>query len=173
MPAPEQSPSTPITDFDNQTLFLRPARGEILKLAVLGALIGLLIPFVGYLLEHFFIAPVFCTAGDALGLCTNAGSVGYYTASVIFGAISIVVLANWQVFRPLVIAVAAIAALWGFKRYVQDIVGSSGLEYYLFSVVLYAAAYLLFYWIMRIRRFALSLILTIAIVLLLRWALVA
>lgn len=173
MASANELPEANITDLDDQSLFLRPARGEMLRVMILGALIGLLIPFIGFLLEKFFIGPVFCSAGSGTGMCTNAANIGYYAASVVFGGLTVVVLANWQVFRPLVIAAAAIAALWGFRRYVQDLVGGNGLEYYLLSTVLYAAAYLLFYWLMRIRQFAVSLVLAVVIVVLVRWALLA
>jgi hypothetical protein len=165
LPAPE------VTEYDNQSLFLRPARGELLRMAILGIIVGLLMPLGGYLLSRFFVSPIFCNSGNTLNLCTNSIDVSYGVASVLFGGLAVVVLANWQVFRPLVIAAAAIVALWGYRQYLLGLAGGSNVEFYSFSAVLYGAAFLLFYWVMRVRLFAVSLILAILLVAAIRWAL--
>jgi hypothetical protein len=170
--ATQESSGISISEFDDQTPFLRPARGEILRVGLLGALVGVLTPAIAFLADRFFIQPVFCASGDALGIC-GGNSTAYYAASVVFAIVATVVLANWQVFRPLLIAVGATAALWGFSRYVQTLMATSGLEYYVTSAVLYGAAYLLFYWIMRIRVFAISVVLAAVLVFVARLVLLA
>jgi hypothetical protein len=82
------------------------------------------------------------------------------------------VLANWGVFRGLIVAVSAAIALWGLQNYISALVNGGWLEYGLFSVALFGAAYLLFYWLMRLRNFGWGLVLTLAVILIVRWVLV-
>jgi hypothetical protein len=69
--------------------------------------------------------------------------------------------------------VGAAAALWGFKRYIGELASQNALEYYLFSAIVFGLAYLLFYWIMRVRTFAVSVILAILLVVAVRLVLIA
>lgn len=170
----EQITETTVSELDEQTFFLRASKTEVIKVAVLGLLIGLLIPAIGFLLEKYFIEPVFCrTAADTLQVCGNGGMTAYYVSTVLLSGLAIVFLANWQVFRPLLVAIGAAAALWGLKRYLNDMVGASGIEYFALSGILFAFAYLLFYWVMRVRTFVVSVVIAVIAVVAIRWALIA
>lgn len=157
---------------DDQQFFLPPSRGEIIKVALLGLGVGLAVPLFGYLLNRFFTQPIFCSGNQAAGLCANSPSIAYYAATVIGAVAAIVLLANWQVFRPLLIAVAVAAIFWGFREYVGALVNAGLWEFYALSGLLYTFAYLLFYWVMRVRNFGISLGLTIVLVVAIRWFLV-
>lgn len=166
-------PTAPIDDFEDQSFYKRSSRGEVIKVLLLGAAVGLLIPLVSFLLERFFIEPVFCRSANSFGMCATGGLTAYYIATGVISIIAIILLANWQVFRPLLIAVGAAAALWGFKRYIGDMASQSAIEYYLFSAITFGLLYLLFYWIMRIRPFIISVILAILLVVVVRLVLIA
>lgn len=167
-----KAPAAPVDEFDDQSFYVRSSRGELLKVLLLGIAVGLLVPLLSFLLEKFFIEPVFCRSADSFGVCATGGLTAYYIATALASVLAIVLLANWQVFRPLLIVVGAAAALWGLKKYSGDMAGASGVEYYLFSAVIFALAYLLFYWVMRIRTFLLSVLLAVGLVIVIRLALI-
>lgn len=157
----------------DNTIFRPSSRQEVIKVALLGVAVGLLIPFIGFLIERFFILPVFCSSPDSFGVCASGGLTAYYVSTVIVTLAAVVALARWQVFRPLLIAIAAGAALWGLKKYIGDLSIVSGVEYYIFSALLFGVAYLLFYWIMRLRLFVMSVVLAVVLVTVLRFVLIA
>lgn len=165
-------PAAPLDEFDDQSFYVRSSRGEVLKVLLLGLAVGLLVPLLSFLLERFFIEPVFCRSADSFGVCATGGLTAYYIATALVSVLAIVLLANWQVFRPLLIVVGVAASLWGLKKYSGDVASASGLEFYLFSAVIFALAYLLFYWVMRIRTFVISVILAVGLVIAIRLALI-
>lgn len=149
------------------------SRAELIKVGLLGAGVGLLVALLGFLIERFFITPVFCTSPDSFGVCASGGLTAYYVATVLATIAAVVTMAQWQIFRPLLIAVAAAAALWGLKKYSGELAVQSGWEFYIYSAGLFAAAYLLFYWVMRLKAFWLSVALAVVLVVVIRFALIA
>jgi hypothetical protein len=170
--AVEAVPQIPTTEEDSNVL-ISPEWIDLIRVGILGLVVGVLIPALGWLLQKFLIAPIFCKEATTLAVCTSGDLTTYYIATVVLSVVAVALMANWQVFRPLLVAVAAASALWGFQRYVGDTVSHAGVEYYISSAVLYAVAFLLFYWILRLKSFALSVILTVVAVILIRLALLA
>lgn len=170
--AVEAVPQIPTTEEDSNVL-ISPEWIDLIRVGILGLAVGVLIPAFGWLLQKFLIAPIFCKEATTLAVCTPGDLTTYYIATVVLSVVAVALMANWQVFRPLLVAVAAASALWGFQRYVGDTVSHAGVEYYISSAVLYAVAFLLFYWILRLKSFALSVILTVVAVILIRLALLA
>ena len=160
-------------DTETTRFFLQPTRREFVRVCILGAAIGLLIPLIGFLLEKFFIEPVFCHTTNSFGVCATGGLVAYYISATLLGVAAIVLLANWQVFRPLLIVFATAAALWGLQKYLPNMTVNGSVEYYSFSMIFYALAYLIFYLLLRIRSFGISIVLTIAVVAAIRWVLIS
>ena len=79
-------------------------------------------------------------------------------------------LARLRIYRPLLIGLAAAISLWGLQ------VITGGLAWYwaaLVFVALFALAYAVFAWLARLRNFILALVVTIVLVVLVRWVLVA
>lgn len=156
----------------NEVLFYHPAnRKEATQVAATGAAVGLAIPLVGLILSQLVLKPLFCQDADGAA-CGSAETIGYYVATILVTAVAVPIMANWGIFRGLLVAVSAAIALWGLQGYVASLMSGNVFEYGVFSVVLFAAAYLLFYWVMRLRNFGLSLVVALAIVLIVRWALV-
>jgi len=170
--AVEAVPQIPTTEEDSNVL-ISPEWIDLIRVGILGLAVGVLIPALGWLLQKFLIAPIFCKEATTLAVCTPGDLTTYYIATVVLSVVAVALMANWQVFRPLLVAVAAASALWGFQRYVGDTVSHAGVEYYISSAVLYAVAFLLFYWTLRLKSFALSVILTVVAVILIRLALLA
>jgi hypothetical protein len=159
--------------FLSNGVFLKTNKQEVLKVLSVGAIVGLGTPFIAFLLEKFFITPVFCNSPDAFNVCASGGLTSWYAATVILSIMALITLANWQVFRPLLIVVATAAALWGFKKFTTNLSIESGFEYYLYALLITMASYGLFYWVMRLKSFASSVVITVLLVALIRWVLIA
>lgn len=160
-----------VEDTENKFLVV-PEGKELLRVALLGVAVGIIIPFLSWLMQQYFVNPIFCRE-TTVGICAAADVTTYYVSTVVMAVIAIALMANWQVFRPLLIAVAAAATLWGAQRYVPEVVAKAGIEYYALSAGLYGLLYVLYYWLMRLRSFALSIVLTVAAIVLLRWILLS
>jgi hypothetical protein len=168
----ESIPEIPTVEDDSNVL-IAPEWIDLFRVGLLGLIVGVLIPALSWLLQKFLIAPVFCREGAVLGVCSSNDLTTYYIATVVLSVVAVALMANWQVFRPLLVAVAAAAALWGLQRYLGSTVVHSGVEYYISSGVIFALAFLLFYWVMRLKSFVFSVVLTVLAVVFIRWALLA
>jgi hypothetical protein len=131
---------------------------ELVKVAVTGIGIGATIALLSELIANYFIDPVFCRSTDSFAICAEGGMIAFYAATVIVSIIGVAILATIGTFRPLLIALAAAAALWGVKDFLG---GLHWLEYGAWVAAMFGVAYVLFYWLLRARSFVLSLILTI------------
>lgn len=154
--------TTNATDTSAATLkpFVETDRTEFIRVLVAGIVAGILVPLLATLLNNVLIKPLFCNNGGTTGVCTAGGMVtAYHSAAILVGVGFVALLANWGVFRPLPLVAGVTVALWGLQKYLNPLSTDSWLEFYVFSAVLSGLSYLLFYWIMRLRNFALSLIL--------------
>jgi hypothetical protein len=170
---PKIPTAEPVVSEENIGPLVLPEVIDLVRVGALGLAVGALIPLIAWLLQKFLVAPVFCHPGAVLAVCGGDDLTTYYVATVVMAVIAVTLMANWQVFRPLLIAVAAASALWGLQHIAGGTLAQAGWEYYLSSAVLYALVYLLFYWLLRLRSFTLGVVLTVAAVVLIRWALLA
>lgn len=153
--------------------YVETDRMEIIRVGMVGLAAGIIVPLLGLAIANWFITPVFCHAGESFSICASGGVVAYHTAAVIVALAVIVLFANWGIFRPLPLVIAATIGMWGFKKFVEPLAASGWLEYFLFSMVLSTLCYLLFFWLLRLRNFPASIILTIVAVVLVAWSMVA
>lgn len=166
-----------VTDINTPTElkpYVESDRMEILRVLLVGVIAGLVVPLLGVAISNGLINPIFCHSNaNTFSICASGGVVGYHTAAIIVALAVVALFANWGVFRPLPLVLATTIAMWGFKKFVDPLTSGSWLEYYAFSIVLTALCFLLFYWLLRLRNFPLSIILTIIATGLVCWALVA
>lgn len=145
---------------------------DFLQAAVIGAAAGLLVKLLSEGLDRYFIEPVFCR-GDQIAVCTVNDQVALGAANVIVVIIAVVIMFQLNVFRPLLVAAAVAASFWGINSHITGInAWGNGYEQTAWFVLLYALGYLLFFWLLRLRNFALSLVITLAAVIILRLILV-
>jgi len=132
-------------------------------------LTGLAVGVVGWLLslglQRFFIEPVFCRNPDAFSTCAQGGTVAWVVAVVIISALGLIALVRTGVFRPLLVVLAAIAALWGASAWLGPLAWWQAL---IWHGVLFALAYALFGWIARTQKFPIAFVATIVIIIALR-----
>lgn len=165
----------PATDPDaDERFFFRPLPGEPLRVGALGALFGLTLPLLSALVDQFFSKPIFCGhVGGSPQWCQAAPMIGYWTLMVLLSVGTTLLLSHWQIYRPLLISLAAALALWGLQKYISALTAHSLFEYTVYSTLVFAAAYLLFYWIMRLRQLIACSAAALVLVGLIRWLLIS
>lgn len=151
--------------------FHRVERIEVIRVALLGIVVGVLIPLIGNAVSMWVIEPIFCKDASNFAVCASGGLIAYYVAAALVSAMAVGLLVNWGVFRPLIIGLGALVALWGLKKFVDPLVGANFIEYLVISAVLFGASYLLFYWLLRVRHFGASLALVVLVAAAIRWVL--
>lgn len=151
-----------------QTVTTNIVRNAIMNSAIVGACVGLFGWLFSLLVQNFFIANLFCRSADDFGVCANGGTVSWGIAFVIIGIISVFALVRANVYRPLLIVLAAFVALWGIAPWLAP------LAWYwvgLWNALLFALAYAVFAWVASIDRFLYSTLLALVIIVLARLAL--
>lgn len=142
---------------------------DFVSTLIVGIGVGLLVAIVAFLMNKFVFGAVLCRP-QSMTDCAQAPNYAMIVAMVIGAIAGVVALARLRVYRPLLIVLAATIALWGL----HSLVG--GLAWYWALLVfglLFGITYGLFAWISRIRSFILALVITIVMVVIVRWVMVA
>lgn len=165
--------ATAETDAQILKPYVAAERGEMVRVVLAGLLAGLAVLLLATLLAQGFIKPVFC--GDSTtGICTDGGAItAFHTAAVIIGLVVVALFANWGIFRPLPLVVAVTASLWAFQSQFGNLASNGRVEFYLLFALLSALCYALFYWLMRLRNFPLSMLLGLLVAVGIYWTLVS
>lgn len=142
---------------------------QILQVIVIGVAVGSLVWGLSFVLETYVLKAVLCGEG-ATAHCASSSQYATATASILAAGIGLFVLVKQQIFRPLLIALAAVVALWGLPELIA-LMPPYGVA--LACALLYALAYLAFTWISRIRFFLPTAVLVIALVVAIRFLLSA
>jgi len=119
---------------------------------------------LSWLLSTYVFSAILCGDGDTR--CASVGMYGEITSTVIIAIIALVGLVRLRVFRPMLVVIAATISLWGMIGVL------SSLAWYwvlLACVVLYAIAYGLFVWIVRIRLFWAALVVCLLLIIAVRY----
>ena len=138
---------------------------EIARTLTIGAGVGLLVAGASILLERYVFAAVLCRAGtDAT--CSQAPDYAMIVAMIIGAIVGLLALIQARVFRPLLIVLAVVVSLWGLSALVLNYTWYWQL---LVTAGIFAGTYLLYSWITRIRSFLVASIITIILVVLMRY----
>jgi len=148
-----------------QPIYISSDRRSIVQTLLVGLAVGILGWLLDMAIQRFFIEPVFCRNADSFSMCANGGTIAWVIAIIIASAIGLFSLIRINVFRPLLVVLAAAVTLWGVSGWLGPLVWWQAL---LWHGALFAVAYLLFVWLARAERFPLAFITTIVVILLLR-----
>lgn len=134
----------------------------VVQIALLGAALGVIAWLVGAAISNFVIDPLFCKAeGGNFSVCAQGGLLASNIASLLVGGLAVVALLRLGVFRPLLISLAVIITLWGLGPWMGALPWYESLVW---TILLYAVAYVAFSWLARIRVFWIALLATIAVI---------
>lgn len=135
--------------------------------AVLG--VGAFVGFFGWALtvaiNSWVLNPVFCRSADTAAACSSAGLTAWIIAHIIISVIGLFMLIRANVFRPLLVVLAALATLWIIGLWFIPSVWWVGL---IWETVLFALAYALYTWIASAKNFIFSLVAIIVLVIVFR-----
>lgn len=152
---------------DNYPLAIR----MLVSALVIGALTGVGGWLINLFLQNYFIEPVFCASPDSETACVNGGLIAWALAHVLVVGASVVVMVRFAVYRPLLVALAVFATVWGIDSWL------SGQEWWsatLWQALIFGLAYGAYAWIARLNQFWLAALVTVIVVivcrLVLSWA---
>ena len=140
-------------------------RNEVASVAAVGASVGIISWVAMTLLEKYVFAAVLCSQ-DAAANCADSANYALIVAMILGGLAGLIALVQARIYRPLLVVVAATAALWGFS---DKLIGEIQWYWALpITLVLFALAYALFAWIARLRSFILSAVISLVLVVIVR-----
>jgi len=147
-----------------QTQLIDMRVNTIIQVVLLGVILGAITWLLTLLLERFVITPVFCAdAGN--GICMNASTVAGNIALVLSAIGGLLGLIRLGVYRPLLVVIAASIVLWGLAGWLGGLLWYEALAW---TVLLYAATYAAFAWLVRPRFFLAAIILVLIVVIVAR-----
>lgn len=134
----------------------------VMQIFILGAVLGLIAWIISAVVANYVISPLFCKAdGGNFSVCAQGGLLASNIASLIAGGLAVVALLRLGVFRPLLISLAAVISLWGIGPWMGALPWYESLVW---TMLLYAVAYLAFSWLSRIRVFWMALLASIIVI---------
>ena len=141
------------------------SRNSLIVSLSVGAFVG----FFGWLLalgvDNWILSPVFCRSSDSAAVCVSAPLTAWIIAYCVLSTVGLFMLIRANVFRPLLVVIAALATLWAIGLWFPAVFWGFGL---LWGTVLFALAYALYAWLASIENFLVSAIMTVVIVILMR-----
>ncbi len=149
---------------DNQTVIVQPWWAKA-RIVLTGAGLGLGWWILTTLLKNYIVEPLACRDLSTATACVDSLGVAGNIATVLIAVVGVLVLIRALHPRPILIAIAAGALLWGLGYYATGLVWYETL---MWAIVLHALAYWLFSLIARIRWLVGALVVTAITVLVIR-----
>lgn len=147
------------TGVEKAPLFAALSTAQFIQVVAIGIMVGAFSWIFTEVLGMYILKPATCSA-DAF-VCAASSQSAVVVGSLLGAIIGLLGLVKLQIFRPLLIVIAATLSLWG-------IVGElTALAWYWSlgaTVLLSAVTYATFMWIVRIRIFWLVLLLVVALI---------
>lgn len=142
----------------------------LVKLFIVGLVTGVLGWLLYLAIAHYFIGPVFCQSAATFTVCRSGGTIAWVSAHVIVLAAAVAALARFAVYRPLLIVIGVLAALWGAHAWLGTMTWYLGAVW---QAVLFGLAFAVFGWAARATNFAFAVILLVLLVIIARAVLIA
>lgn len=137
---------------------------KLIYIAIVGLVTGLLIWGLTLLLDTYIYKALLC-ANETAQQCVSSTRYATTTATILGAAAGLFGLVRLQVFRPLLVVAAAIVSLWGLLALVLPLAWYTEL---LIVMGLYAVAFAVFAWIVRLRHFWIALVSVIVLIVIVR-----
>lgn len=155
-------------DEDRRASLTHMSAKKMLIVFALGAGVGLVIWGLSMLLDTYVLKAVLCQGSQSTKCVTGSLRYAEAAAAIIGAGTGLYFLVRFDVFRPLLVALAAIISLWGIVETTSPL---PWFETGLATILLYAFAYALFAWIARIRLFSTTILIFIVLVVAIRYSL--
>ena len=139
--------------YESKPAIIEQNKGVALRVAITGAVVGLVTWMLAYALQRFVLGSLFC--GDE-ATCERAVDYSGAIALIVTAIVGVIVLVRSLVYRPLLIVLGAVVSLWGIVSWLS---GLTILEQVGWMVLLFALAYSAYAWLARVRNVVVMLIL--------------
>ena len=142
---------------------------ELVSTIVVGMISGLTVIVTYALMNQFVFGAVLCRPQSPAD-CSQAPGYAMIVAMVVGAIVGIAALARIRIYRPLLIVLALAIALWGFDALITH------MAWYwagIVTMLIFGGSYGLFAWAARIRSFALAVIVSTVLIVILRFAMLA
>ncbi|MCB9820191.1 hypothetical protein H6796_02740 [Candidatus Nomurabacteria bacterium] len=139
---------------------------ELLRVALIGAVVGLATFALTVVIDKYIITTTFCSGQDSgVVSCDSKEYMASAAATIMVAIGALFALVQSRVYRPLLVVLLAVAGLWNITILALNtnwIISSIAM------MALFAIAYATFSWLVQIRNFLVALVLGIVIVVLMR-----
>lgn len=136
---------------------------------VAAAATGALVGFFGWLLTlgvyNWVLSPIFCRSADTAAVCAASDLTAWILAYGILSSVGLFMLIRANVFRPLLVVLAALVSLWAIGLWFFPLVWWVGL---LWQTGLFAVAYALYAWLASVQKFIIALVTIVIVVVVMR-----
>lgn len=157
--------STRVVEQQPRPVMLLMSWGELVRILLIGALVGLITIALYASLDKYVLTPALCTSPELAVRCASKPYFAAGIATVVGGVIGLFALVNQRVYRPLYVVLLAAAGLWNAVL----IIGAFPFWLAIVSVALiFAVVYALFAWLAQIRNFVVAFAVGLIVVLLMR-----
>lgn len=143
--------------------FITMTKTQFVQIMIVGALVGAGAWVLSWLLDVYVYQAILCRVSE--DSCLASPGYALVTANILTSIVGLLAMVRLQVFRPLLVVLAVVVSLWSLPL----VLGA--LAWYfavLASAVIGALAYIAFSWLVRVRSFAMALILTIIAIVVVR-----
>lgn len=154
-----------MAEANTSPIYIPGERRSIIGVIITGLVVGLLGWMLSMAIQAWIIVPFFCRSTQTFSVCENGGTIGWVVAVIIVSILGLLSLVRTGVFRPLLVVLASLLALWGVSAWLGPLPWWQAL---LWHGALFAVAYALFAWVARLQSFLIALILTIVLIVLAR-----
>jgi len=144
-------------------LFAIVQPAQFAQVVIIGAVVGALSWVFAQVLGIYVLKPASCS-GDVL-VCAVSSYPAVMIAALMAGCIGLFGLVKLQIFRPLLVVIAATMGAWGVVSLLTALPWYGSL---LATILFYAISYAAFMWIARIRVFWLVILISVVVVVALR-----
>lgn len=140
---------------------------QMMRIAGIGALVGVVTWGLTLVIDAYVFKSLICQ-GVAAAQCAKSLDYASIAASILAAGLGAFALAKLQVFRALLVVIAATASVWGLELVLHAWMWPYAA---LASLLIFAIAYCLFAWIARIRSFLMAVIVMVILIVATRLAL--
>jgi len=138
---------------------------DALSIAIAGAVVGLIVLAVYFMLDKYVFTPGLCGEGADPARCDSKVYFVSTLSMVIGGLAGLFALVRQRAFRPLLVVLLASVGLWDIVLILAGMTWWAGV---LLIAVIFAAAYLAFAWLVQLRNFYLALGISAVVIVLMR-----
>lgn len=139
---------------------------QFLWVVASGAAVGLTAWLFGQLLNMWLFTPLFCRTGSSI--CASAPQYANIGALILATGLGVFLLVRTQIYRPLLVGLAAALTLWGV---LDSLYGLAWYQVALIAALLFALAYGAFTWLARLRSFLVAVIASVLVLIIVRYIL--